>query len=242
MSDIIGDQDEQRYAQAISFQAINAARKIHSEKLLRRGLYASIGLNVMLGIAIDVQPDKQYVPVTGFINEAGIYDQTASYTDLPLATQIAGIESVLANYLIYRERFVPSEADRDYDIVSKLSSDPVRHEYQAFANAKLNPQAPAKDLGPFGFIRVNLVKSAAPDWVTHADNWSSGVYRIHYCRTRVKGNEPPVSQRLEVQIGFAVVAGVPTDQRTTFNAPSINVVSYPTAREEGAPGAANSCA
>lgn len=242
MSDMTDAAEEERYAKGVTFQAINAARKINNEKLLRRGLYASLGLNVMLGIAIDVQPDKQYVPVTGFINEAGIYDKTTDYGDLPLATRVAGIESVLMNYLIYRERFVPSEADRDYDIVSKLSSEQVRREYQGFANAKLNPQAPAKELGPFGFIRVNLVKGAAPDWVTHADDWSSGVYKIHYCRTQVRGNELPVSQRLEVQIGFAVVAGVPTDQRTTFNPPSVNVVSYPTAREEGAPGAVNPCA
>lgn len=79
MSDATLDDEERRYKNVVPFQAINAERHNVNMKLLRRGLYASMGLNVLLGFGIaNIMPLKTYVPIYGFNNEAGNYDQTTS--------------------------------------------------------------------------------------------------------------------------------------------------------------------
>jgi len=244
MSDIAApvpmDQTEALYSKAVSFQAAYAqSQKTYNRTLKWTAFGFACTTIAVSAVLVYILPLKTFVRVVGFVNEAGIYDSASDYSDLPLSTQAAGIESVLSNYLVYRERFVPSEADADYDVVSKLSSDAVRREYQGDANAKFNPQAPAKILGPNGFIRIHVLKGA--DWISHADDYATGTYKIHFCRTKVVQDQPPVNQRLEEQITYEKVDGVPLDQRTTFNPPGIMVTSYPTAREEGAPGAVNSC-
>lgn len=203
------------------------------------GLIGSAILNVALVVAIvEMMPLKTIVPVYGFANEAGLFDTTTEISDLPPSTQVAGIEAMLFNYLRDREGFAPSEADQAYARVSELSSDTVKQQYQNDANVKFNPQAPAKLLGPNGFIRINRLGA---NWVQHADDYSTGIYQIHFCRTVVRQDQPTVRQRLQATLAYEMLSRVPLEQRITFNPAGIVITEYPGAREEGAQGVANPC-
>jgi type IV secretion system protein VirB8 len=231
---------EDLYKQAVSFQAVDARRARRFERLKNLGLAGSMILNVALVASVfEMLPLKTIMPVYGFTNEAGLFDTTTEISDLPPSTQVAGIEALLWNYLRDREGFAPSEADQAYDVVSKLSSDVVKAQYQGDANVKFNPQAPAKLLGPNGYIRINRLGA---NWVQHADDYSTGIYQIHFCRTVARQDTPPVRQRLQANITYEMLAKVPLEQRITFNPAGIVVTEYPGAREEGAQGGANPCA
>lgn len=230
---------EKLYSQAVSFQAIDARRQRRFDNYRTRCLIGSAILNVTLVAAVvEMLPLKTIQPIYGFTNEAGLFDTTTEISDLPPSVQIAGIESILWNYLRDREGFAPSEADQAYDVVSRLSSDIVKAQYQSDANPKLNPNAPAKLLGPNGFIRINRLSA---NWIQHADDYASGIYQIHFCRTVVRQEMPPARQRLQANITFEMISHIPLEQRITFNPSGIVVTEYPGAREEGA-GGANPCA
>jgi type IV secretion system protein VirB8 len=237
---IVPTQTERLYAQAVSFQAVDARRQRRYNRILSSVAAGSIVLNTALTTAIVVMlPLKTVVPIYGFANEAGLFDTTTEISDLPPSSQVAGIEALLWNYLRDREGFAPSEADQDYDTVSKLSSDVVKAQYQGDANVKFNPQAPAKLLGPNGFIRINRLSA---NWIRHADDYSTGTYQIHFCRTIVRQETPPVQQRLQANITFEMLSKVPLEQRITFNPAGLVITEYPGAREEGAQGVAHPCA
>nr|WP_294566792.1 VirB8/TrbF family protein [uncultured Rhodopila sp.] len=233
-------QTERLYEQAVSFQAADARRQRRYNLLRNSVLSGSAVLNVALTTAICMMlPLKTVVPVYGFMNEAGLFDTTTEISDLPPSVQVAGIEALLWNYLRDREGFAPSEADQNYDTVSKLSSDVVKAQYQGDANVKFNPQAPAKLLGPNGFIRINRLSA---NWVRHADDYTNGTYQVHFCRTIVRQETAPVQQRLQANITFEMLSKVPLEQRITFNPAGLVITEYPGAREEGAQGVAHPCA
>lgn len=243
MSDVADDAavrvTEGHYEQVVSFQATNARRHRRDVRLMTTGLVSSIALNLMLGAGIlAILPLKTFVPIFGFNNEAGLLDTTTEISDLPPSTQVADIEAVLWNYLRDREGFAASEADQNYDVVSRLSNDQVRTEYQKYANPKFNPQSPANVAGPLGFVRINRLGA---NFVRHADDYASGTYQIRFCRVIVRMNAPVVQQRLQANIGFERVTRVPLEQRITSNPAGVVVTEYPGPREDGAPGAANPC-
>ena len=238
MSDI--RETERLHAGAVSFQAINARRERRMRRFMTTGLVGSAILNVALVVTIaELMPLKTVVPIYGFTNEAGLFDTTTEISDLPPSTHVANIEALLWSYVRDREGFAPSEADQAYDRVSMLSSDTVKAQYQSYANVKFNPQAPAKILGQHGFIRINRLGG---NWVQHADDYSTGIYQIHFCRTVVRQDQPPEQQRLQVTIAYDMLSKVPLEQRITFNPAGLVVTEYPGAREEGAQGVAHPCA
>src|SRR3954471_21310130 len=112
MSDIPPDRDEALYRSAVSFQAINANRHVQAMKLLRRSLYASVALNLLLGYGIaTILPLKTYVPIYGFHNEAGAHETSTNYADEPLTQREADVENVLSAYVQRRERYTAATAD-----------------------------------------------------------------------------------------------------------------------------------
>jgi type IV secretory pathway component VirB8 len=231
---------ERLYERAVSFQATDARRQRRYNRMLASVSAGSIVLNIALTTAICVMlPLKTIQPIYGFMNEAGLFDTTTEISDLPPSAQVTGIEALLWNYLRDREGFAPSEADQNYDTVSKLSSDVVKAQYQGDANTKFNPQAPAKLLGPNGYIRINRLSA---NWIRHADDYSSGTYQIHFCRTIVRQEAPTAQQRLQAVITFDTVSKVPLEQRITINPAGLIITEYPGAREEGAQGVAHPCA
>jgi type IV secretory pathway component VirB8 len=228
------------YKGVVTFQAVDARRERRQRRFMMMGLIGSAILNVALVATIaELMPLKTVVPVYGFLNEAGLFDTTTAISDLPSTTQVAAIEALLWNYSRDREGYAPSEADQAYQRVSELSSDTVKQQYQSNVNPKLNPESPAKLLGPNGFIRINRLGG---NWVQHADDYSSGIYQVHFCRTVVRQDQPPVQQRLQATVAYEMISKILLEQRITFNPAGLVVTEYPGAREEGAQGAAHPCA
>lgn len=233
------DRLEALHRQTVSFQAIQAHAWRKSARRSGAGFAVSMALNVVLcGTIYAMMPLKEIKPVYAFYNEAGFPDSTMVLSDLPHDKQVAATEALLWQYVRDREGYAPSEAESDYNIVSELSSDDVKKQYQDWANAKINPNAPAKFLGPNGFIRINRLGS---DWVSHNDDYSRGIYSIRFCRVVVLPNKPVIMQRMTANVAFETVKSVPLVQRITSNWVGIVVTEYPGPREDGAEGAVNPC-
>jgi len=228
--------------EVVSFQAQQARAQ---QRMARRAWIAAggmFGLNVVLAITIVAMlPLKQSVPVFAYINEAGLLDTTTAISDLPKTTQVAGIESLLWQYVRHREMYAPSEAEDSYDIVSAMSDEDVRNQYQHWANPKYDPKAPAAVLKNQGFIRINLASGA---WVSHTPDYSSGVYQIRFCKTTVPdaNTSDMTQQRMIVALRYKLVNDVPLWQRTTFNHAGVIITEYPPPQQEGAIGATHPCA
>jgi type IV secretion system protein VirB8 len=230
---------ETYYSGVVAFQSEQARTWKRSSRRAWAAAGGMFTLNVLLGATIvELMPLKQVVPVFAYLNEAGLLDTATAISDLPASTRAAGIESLLWQYLRHREHYAPSEAKESYEIVSAMSSDRVRGQYQAWANPKDNKASPAALLGDHGFIRINRISGA---WLSHAPDYNAGVYQIRYCRTVAQENMPPIEQRMIETIGYVTVPSVPLWQRVSFNHAGVIVTEYPGPEQEGAPGALHPC-
>lgn len=235
-----GEAETTYYAGVVAFQAQQARIWKRSSRRAWTAAGGMFVLSIVLGAAILVMlPLKRVVPVFVYLNEAGLLDTTTAISDLPPSTKAAGIEALLWQYLRHREHYAPSEAAESYEIVSAMSGDTVRQQYQAWANPVANKASPAAILGDRGFIRINRISGA---WLSHAPDYSSGVYQIRYCRTVSQENVPPVQQRMIETIGYVTVRAVPLWERVTFNHAGVIVTEYPGPETEGSPGAPHPCA
>ena len=70
--------------------------------------------------------------------------------------------------------------------------------FEGYLNARLNPDTPARKLGKNGYIRTRVLKGA--DWLSHAEDFTAGTYKIRFCRTVVIENQPPVDQPLSATV------------------------------------------
>lgn len=196
-------------------------------------------LSVLLAVAlIELMPLKTVVPVFAYINEAGLLDTTTAISDLPKSTQVAGIEALLWQYVRRRESYAYSEAEESYIIVSAMSDQLVRGQYQQLANPKYNTKSPAATLKRTGFIRVNKASGA---WVSHTADYSSGVYQIRFCKVTAEENGETTEQRMIVALTYSVAQAVPLWERTTFNPVGVIITDYPPPQQEGALGASHPC-
>jgi type IV secretion system protein VirB8 len=235
-----GEAETAYYAGVVAFQAQQARSWKRSSRRAWTAASGMFALNIVLaGALFEMMPLKQVVPVFAYLDEAGLLDTTTAISDLPPSTRVAGIESLLWQYLRHREHYAPSEAGQSYEVVSAMSDDTVRRQYQKWANPRDNKAAPAAVLGDHGFIRIDRISGA---WVSHTPDYSSGVYEIRYCRTVARDNEEPVQQRMIETIGYVTVRAVPLWERVTFNHAGVIVTEYPGPETEGSPGAPHPCA
>lgn len=216
---------EQLYDQTVSMQGtqarywrISATRKQWTNTGLGLALTAAIVL--ILGLF----PLTKYVPVFVYTNEAGFNETTTALSELPPTTRVAGIEALLWQYLRNREHYAPSEAGDSYNMVSAMSSQPVREQYQDWANIKTNKEAPAAKLGESGFIRVTRLSGA---FISHSDDFSKGVYKIQFCRVVAKVSSTPMAQAWHATIAYQLVETLPLIERITNNSAGLVVTEYP---------------
>ena len=213
------------YRHTVSMQAAQALLWRKAARRHRWGEALLLVLCTALGLAIAViLPTTRYIPVFVFTNQSGLNDTASAVSELPPTTRVAGIEAVLWQYLRDREHYAPSEADESYAIVSVLSDDPVREQYQKWANPKFNKDSPAVRLGQHGFIRIYRRNGS---WVAHSSDYTDGVYQISFCRVVAPEGSTPLSQRMTATIRYQLANRIPLWQRVTTNPIGLVVTEYP---------------
>lgn len=194
-------------------------------------------------IILSLLPLKEYVPVFVYMDANGMPSTATTISDLPSDTQVAGIESLLWNYLRHREHYSLSEAPESYDIVSALSSDAVRDMYQRWANPKLNKDAPAAKLGKQGSVRIYRRHGT---WVGHDPEYRTGVFKIAYCQVTTIDGQGVYAQPKIASMRYEIFNRIPLIHRVTSNPHGVIVTEYPGPEPEGPlraiqPGSATPC-
>jgi type IV secretory pathway component VirB8 len=240
-------QTEDLYRQVVPMQAQQAMLWRRASKRSRWGLWAAAAVCFAEAVTITaLLPLEKTVPVFVYLDKFNVQQTANTMSDLPADHRIAGIDALLWQYLENREHYAPSEADRSYEIVSAMSATNVKQQYQKWANPKLNPDSMAKKLGPNGYIRVSRLNSA---WLSHNDDYTTGVYQIHFCRLVVPEGQTATAQRMVASLRYQLVDSIPLWERLTINYAGLIVMEYPGPETEGAdvkvvpnPGGVDPCA
>jgi type IV secretion system protein VirB8 len=240
-------QTEDLYRSVIPLQAQQAKLWRQSARRWRGMVIGALALGIAEAVAITaLLPLQKVMPVFVYLDKFGLPETTSAISDLPVDHRIAGIDALLWQYLKNREHYSPSEADGSYNIVSAMSVQSVKDQYQKWVNPKLNDHSPAKLLGAHGFVRVYRINSA---WLSHDDDYSNGVYQIHFCRLVAPEGQTATAQRMVATLRYQLVDTVPLWERLSINYAGLIVTEYPGPEAEGSdvklvanPGGDNPCA
>ena len=175
--------------------------------------------------------NQHYIPEFVYLNRGGVQDTATALSELPSDQYVAGIESLVWQYVRHREHYAFSEADESYAIVSAMSAQNVKTQYQKWANPKLNPDAYGNKLGRDGFIRVYRKGGA---FLTHSPDYDTGVYQVRFCRMVITAEGAASAQRWAVSVSYQTVDTIPWWERVTVNHAGLIVSQYPGAESEGA--------
>lgn len=224
---------DQLYAGAIGLQAAQAKlwREAYNGRRWRER--ALMGVIVALAGAICVLvPNQHYVLVFSYLTRSGVQDTATALSTLPADQRVAGIVALLWQYVRYREHYAASEAEESYSIVSAMSAEDVKQQYQKWSNPKLNKDAPANKLGTTGFIRV--YRESGSGFVKHSPDYDTGNYLVRFCRMIVPPGQTATAQRWSVNFSYQLVDTIPLWERLVLNHAGVIVTEYPGPESEGA--------
>lgn len=238
MSDVPANQEvalifpenlESHYAQVVPMQAAQAnlwRRSYNGSKWRERASYAVIAAQAVAIFMIA----GSYKVITTFVylDKFGMPNTDAHLiSELPVDHRLAGIDAILWNYTRLREHYVASTADDDYHIVSAMSADKVREQYQQWANPKFNPKnAPAVQVGQHGYIKL-FRENGGSAWIAHNEDYTKGVYQITFCRLIVADGKPATAEKMVETMNYTTLADVPLWVRMDFNYAGAFITAYP---------------
>lgn len=211
------------YRDVVSMQSERMLAWRKAARRARWGEGSLLALCLMLGAALIWYPRVRVIPAFIYLDNYGMQSTATAISDLPPDTRVAGIEQTLWTYVRECEHYTPSEADYSYQVCSALSGDMARQRFQAFANPKLNKEAPAIKVGARGFIRVYRRKGA---WISHDPDFGVGVYQIGFCRVVSVEGQGTLAQPMVATLRYELISRVPLWERVTFNAFGVAVTEY----------------
>lgn len=177
-----------------------------------------------------VVKEVQYIP----ISEDGTPLMALRDSDLPPQARKINVQNSIINYVRKREGFNDLEADKNWDIVSRMSSVSVRDEYQAI-NSMNKDGSQWKTYSGGGWIKVSY--DSMEDLTTPAGYIDiPPAYFVRFCR-QVKRKDKNIPDRAELwgaTVGFkADVPGYDGRLIREENPGKIQVTSYPDVRPIG---------
>jgi len=221
----VTEADLERLAkEARSFQGSKARnlRRLLGAAVLYGGAMTLVGLAEAGGI-ISMLPLVRVVPVFVYTHHDGTFQSSVTMSTLPGTLNEANIRALLWQYVVEREGYMFGDAHYRYDVVSGMSALHVRDQYQAWANAG-NPNSYLAKLGRKADITVGYIDSG---WVSHADDFSTGVYEIRFERVIKSAESGTTAQKFKVRFEYVKVDTLPFIQRVTANPSGIQVTDYP---------------
>lgn len=165
MSDIVGDfralpiLDPEREQYHKSVRSFQAHRVIDTQRRLRTWFWMAIGAFVLAGslagAVVLLLPLKTTVPLFLVIREDGTVDTGISLGDLGANQAQKVIRASVWRYVEERESYTFSDAKHRYDLISLMSNENVRRDYQSwFVNSADSPQ---KVFGKNGQVSVQEI-------------------------------------------------------------------------------------
>jgi type IV secretion system protein VirB8 len=151
------DQDRERYHQEVlSYHAHKTKDKASRARLWFYVALISLGLNILLTASLaSLLPMKQLVPLYLVSHDDGTVDSGISLTDLGVDQAQKVIRASIWRYVAERESYSYADAKRRYDLVSLMSNESVRHDYQEWFLK--SPDSPQKVFGKKGQISVHEI-------------------------------------------------------------------------------------
>ena len=192
---------------------------------------AVIAQTIVIGIML---PLKEIVPLIVYQKEDGTVTNTISWDDLPEMVKNDTTVNVVWNYVQFRESWSKGNAPLAYDVVSAMSSPPVREQWQEYYNAdnKLSPQ------NVYGETTVQArYVNFMPICPETGCVGAPPAYRFWFDRVETPpGEQPGKPVRYAVTVRILRNVPLPADRaawRWTFNAPLVQVIDYPGATRDG---------
>ena len=218
--------------QAQSFQGARVRnwRRIGAVLGLSLGVVSLVALAEAGGI-LSMLPLVRVVPVFVYVHPDGSFQSSVAMSTLPGTLSEANIRALLWQYVVEREGYMYGDARYRYDVVSGMSASHVRDQYQAWANAS-NPNSYLAKLGRRADITLGYIDSG---WVSHAEDFSTGVYEIRFERVVRPTEAGPQAQKFKARFEFVKVDSLPLIQRVTVNPSGIQVTDYPGPEPLGTP-------
>lgn len=221
----VTEADLERLAQqAQSFQGA----KVRNWRRIGAVLGVSLGVVSLVALAeaggiISMLPLVRVVPVFVHTRPDGTFQTSVTMSTLPGTLNEANIRALLWQYVVERESYMYGDARYRYDVVSGMSGAHVRDQYQAWANAA-NPNSYLAKLGRRADITLGYIDSG---WVSHAEDFSTGVYEVRFERVIRPAEAGPQAQKFKTRFEFVKVDSLPLIQRITVNPSGIQVIDYP---------------
>jgi type IV secretion system protein VirB8 len=209
------------YRQVESFQRDRA----------RAAARISKGLAVVAGIAIlanlgqawtiaSLLPLTKIVPVYLWVRADGTVDSSVALSRLPATQSEAVVTAALWEYVRLREGYSYDTAQYGYDVVSGMSADVPRTQYQKWFNYP-NAASPQVTVGKKGVIEIQHISSA---------NIAADVQQIRYRRVLTITGQEPVATTWTATLQFRTVATMPAALRLK-NPGGVIVTSYQAAED-----------
>jgi type IV secretion system protein VirB8 len=213
----------EHYKDVESFQRGRARAAQRISKVFGAIAAASLLANVGQSWTIaSLLPLTKLVPIYLWVRADGSVDSSVTLSRLPPTQGAAVIDAALWEYVRLYEGYSFDSARYGYDVVSHMSSDTVRMEYQKWFNYP-NPSSPQVTVGQKGQIDIEHIGSAkiAPN-----------VEQIRYRRIVTIMGQNPVVTTWTATLQYQTVSTLPTASRLT-NPGGVIVTSYQAA-EDGA--------
>lgn len=208
-------------------QSFQGAR-VRNWRRLGAVLGLSLGVVSLVALAeaggiLAMLPLVRVVPVFVYTHRDGSFQSSVTMSTLPGTLNEANIRALLWQYVVERESYMYGDARYRYDVVSGMSATHVRDQYQAWANAA-NPNSYLAKLGRHADITLGYLDSG---WVSHAEEFSTGVYEIRFERVVRPTEGGAQAQKFKVRFEFVKLDSLPLIQRVTVNPSGIQVTDYP---------------
>ncbi len=227
-ADVVIPQAElQRLYTAARAERVREERRRKRATLARNGTIFAQWI-VIGGMAVSIAsmlPLVRVEPVFVYVREDGTSISSRSWADMPSDARQAAVLNVLSEYVRLREGWSSGEAQRAWEVVSALSTKPVRDQFQGWYRRE-NPESPQRAYGERTTVRV-VVSDVQRDAVT------PGAFRVYFTRTErtgaADGRAVPMMASLRIR-DVADPRQIPWWQRVQFNGPAVQVWEYPGAQ------------
>ncbi len=225
---------------AVADRRREEARRRRGEAWRNTGKTVTIGLQWVaifgLGAFIWVRPPQTApVPIIVYQRPDGTVTNYAEWDSLPAQVRRDSTVNVVWSYVQQRESWNEGNAGWAWQVVSALSSPPLRDQFQAWYR-KENPDSPARRYRDGTTVEAQYI-NWGPVCPMEGCTGDPDAYRIWFKRVET----PPGGQPIERGTYAATVrirrnVPIPQDrvwQRWTFNAPQIQVVDYTGPQRDG---------
>jgi type IV secretion system protein VirB8 len=211
------------FDEAKTFQQERARGAVRSSRIAWAIAGAAMVGNLALGISVAAMlPLQRLTPLYLWVQKDGTVDSAVSMSDLPRTESAAVERTAVWQYVRNRESYDFADARYRYDLVSLMSSQSARDQYQKWFLAKGEDSgSPQLKYGKRGQIDVELISMSFVRPYTALVRFRQSAYLY---------GEAPKTTTWTATVGFEVVERLPASARVT-NPGGVIITSYQSSQD-----------